>query len=275
MSVTCQPLTKRIARLVGVSRSRVAVGMIALLVAQFAVLPVAASAAPGEQGPGETRGCIILLHGLWRTSLSMKALQWRLEDAGYSVINLSYPSVDHPVQELATIAVEAGLAGCKALGMDRVHFVTHSLGGILVRQYLEHREITGLQRVVMLAPPNRGSQLADYVYSVGFLRPFMPQAVAQLGTSEKSVPRQLGRVNFPLGVIAGTVNQWPFLPGQPEGPGDGTVAVSETLVPGTVDFLELPVGHTFMMWDDDVLEQTVHFLEHGVFRRHTPPFSAP
>jgi hypothetical protein len=144
-----------------------------------------------------------------------------------------------------------------------------------VRQYLAQADIPGLQRVVMLGPPNQGSQMADYAGSLSLLQPLMPQAVAQLGTSEESVPRRLGRAVFQLGVIAGTSNYFPFLPGQPDGTGDGTVAVSETIVSGMTDFIELPVGHSLMMWDDEVLEQVVFFLEHGVFKRPSPPFGAP
>ena len=231
--------------------------------------PLAETAAP------ESASCVVLLHGLGRSSLSMLALQWRLEEEGYQVINPTYPSLTHPIQELSGIAVGEGLAGCAALHLERIHFVTHSLGGILVRQYLEQHAIPGLQRVVMLGPPNQGSQMADYVDSLSLLQPLMPLAVAQLGTSDESVPRQLGRAGFQLGVIAGTTNYLPFLPGQPEGLSDGTVAVSETIVPGMTDFLELPVGHSLMMWDDEVLEQVVFFLQHGIFRRHSPPFSAP
>lgn len=246
---------------------------IALLCSILVCLP--SLAASTEETSPESASCVVLLHGLGRSSLSMLALQWRLEDAGFAVVNPTYPSLTHSVQELSEIAVLEGLAGCAELGTDRVHFVTHSLGGILVRQYLEQRAIPGLQRVVMLGPPNQGSQMADYADSLPLLQPFLPRAVAQLGTSDESVPRQLGRASFQLGVIAGTVNHVPFLPGQPQGLNDGTVAVSETIVPGMTDFIEMPVGHSFMMWDDDVLEQVVFFLEHGMFKRQSPPFSAP
>jgi pimeloyl-ACP methyl ester carboxylesterase len=251
------------------------IAAVKMLVLLLSVTLTSAYCAAGAVNPTPSTTCVVLLHGLGRTSLSMKALQWRLEDAGYGVVNITYPSLAHPVQDLATIAVEDGLAGCAALQLDRVAFVTHSLGGILVRQYLAQNDIPGLQRVVMLGPPNQGSQMAGYLESLVLLEPFLPRAVGQLGISEDSVPRRLGRVNFPLGVIAGTVNHLPFLPGQPDGLGDGTVAVSETLVPGMTDFLELPVSHTFMMWDKDVAEQVIFFLEHGVFNRHSPPFHAP
>ena len=247
-------------------------GALALL---FSLMLASAYTAAGADSATRSANCVVLLHGLGRTSLSMKALQWRLEDAGYGVVNITYPSLSHPIQELSRMAVDEGLAGCAALGLDRVSFVTHSLGGILVRHYLAQHDIPGLQRVVMLGPPNQGSQMADYLESLGLLEPFLPSAVVQLGLSEQSVPRRLGPVSFQLGVIAGTVNHLPFLPGQPDGLGDGTVAVSETLVPGMTDFLELPVSHTFMMWDKDVAEQVIFFLEHGVFNRHSPPFHAP
>jgi hypothetical protein len=120
----------------------------------------------------------------------------------------------------------------------------------------------------MLGPPNQGSQLADYVHSIEFLRLLEPSAVAQLGTGNGSVPRQLGPVDFELGVIAGTVNRRPPILGIPDEPSDGTVTVAETRVPGMADFVELPTSHTFMMWNPDVLVQVLYFLDHGNFDRH-------
>jgi triacylglycerol lipase len=232
----------------------------------------ALSGIESPQAP-EAKPCVILLHGLWRSALSMKHLQWGLEKAGYPVVNEGYPSATLPIQQLASVGVEAGLAGCVALGREeQVAFVTHSLGGILVREYLSEREMEGLHRVVMLGPPNGGSQLAEFAESAALLKPFMPEAITQLGTSDESVPRRLGPVSFELGIIAGTFNYLPFLPGQPEGPSDGTVAVAETIVPGMADFIEMPVSHSFMMWDNDVLAQVIYFLEHGRFERHSPPF---
>jgi hypothetical protein len=209
--------------------------------------------------------CVVLLHGLWRTELSMMAVEWELGDAGYTVANITYPSLLYPIEELAEMAVDAGINECREQGLTRIHFVTHSLGGILVRQYLDTHDIEGLGRVVMMGPPNQGSQLADYVHSLPLLRPLEPEAIAQLTTGEESVPRQLGPVEFELGVIAGNVNRRPPLPGIPDEASDGTVAVAETMVPGMVDFVELPASHTFMMWNPDVLAQVLFFLEHGRF----------
>jgi len=257
----------------GVTR-RLKTVVFALLLSPLAGFSPAYSVTP-QEGSRHSESCVVLLHGLWRSALSMKGLQWQLEESGYQVVNLTYPSLDHPVSELATLAIEQSLAVCRELGLEQVDFVTHSLGGILVREYVAQRDIPGLRRVVMLGPPNGGSQLADYADSTSVLEFFMPQAVAQLGTSESSVPRRLGRVDFQLGVIAGTSNWLPFLPGLPDGPSDGTVGVAETIVPGMMDFLEMPVGHTFMMWDDEVIAQVLFFLEHGNFQRLSPPISAP
>lgn len=227
------------------------------------VLPPPALA---EEAPVEQE-CVVLLHGLWRTELSMKWLQWALDDAGFSTSNPTYPSLRYPIEELAVRAVEQGLYECGLHQPQRIHFVTHSLGGILIRQYTAHHDIPGLHRVVMLGPPNQGSQVADYVYSLDLLQPLSPDAVEQLGTGENSVPLRLGPVSFELGVIAGTASSGGVIPGTPIEASDGTVAVAETKVPGMRDFLELPVGHTFMMWSPAVRDQVVYFLRRGQFDR--------
>lgn len=233
------------------------------------LLPVIAMAQP----PVRPQACVILLHGLWRTELSMKWLQWELEEAGYATSNPTYPSLRYPIEELARRGVGQGLQECARHQPQKIHFVTHSLGGILVRQYLSQAEIPELHRVVMLGPPNQGSEKADYVYSMELLRPLTPDVVEQLGTGEQSIPRRLGPVGFELGIIAGTANQMTLLPGTPAVASDGTVTVQETIVPGMLDFIEMPVGHTFMMWSPAVRDQVLHFLREGRFDHGT--VSAP
>jgi hypothetical protein len=117
----------------------------------------------------------------------------------------------------------------------------------------------------MLGPPNQGSQSADYVYSLDILRPLAPEALEQLGTGDRSIPRRLGAANFELGIIAGTESDLGTLTGASDTPSDGTVAVTETMVPGMVDFIELPVRHSFMMWRAAVRDQVLHFLLKGRF----------
>ena len=231
-------------------------------------------ALPGWAQPPQReqeRECVILLHGLWRSGLSMKFVEWHLQKFDYAIVNVSYPSLLYSIEELAVIAIEKGLHGCADNDTGTINLVTHSLGGILVRQYLSHTDISGLKRVVMLAPPNQGSQVADYLQtSWSAIRLLEPQAALQLGTGTESIPSGLGPVSFELGIIAGTVNRRGLLPGTPEEVSDGTVSTAETVVQGMLDYIELPVSHTSILWNGDVLSQTAFFLQHGRFdKAHT------
>lgn len=209
--------------------------------------------------------CVVLLHGLARSSASMSKLAGALDRAGYVVANVDYPSTTAPIESLAPQAVEAGVASCRARGAAVIHFVTHSLGGILVRQYLAEHEIAGLGRVVMLAPPNQGSEVVDVLGNTLAYRRINGPAGLQLGTGVDSVPRRLGSANFELGVIAGNksinlvLSQ--FLPH----PDDGKVSVESAKLEGMRDFLVVPRTHTFIMRGDDVIRQVVHFLQFGRF----------
>ena len=227
---------------------------------------MAEAPAQAESPPAQ---CVVLLHGIGGFGLILKSMELALEEAGYRVANVSYPSLAEPIESLAVEAVEEGLSRCRADGLSRFHFVTHSMGGILVRQYLSAQEIDGLERVVMLAPPNQGSQFADYVGATPLKRVYEPEVLAQLGTGDESVPRRLGPPDFELGVIAGTRNRRGFLPGSPSEPSDGVVTVEETRTAGMKDFLEVPATHTSMVWNAEVKRQTIHFLRHGRFD-HSP-----
>lgn len=218
-----------------------------------------------EDGITNREVCIILLHGLGRSSVSMKGVQWRLEDEGYVVVNNSYAWLGKSIEEIAPIVIDEGLSDCADLGLSQIGFVTHSMGGILLRQYLHSKPIAGLGRVVMLAPPNQGSTMADHLLANEMLEPLLPESTHQLGTGEDSLPKRLGPVNFELGVIAGTDTRAVLSPGLDDVANDGTVAVQETRVEGMQDFIVLPVDHSFMMWRDTVLDQVVQFLGRGQF----------
>jgi pimeloyl-ACP methyl ester carboxylesterase len=208
--------------------------------------------------------CVVLLHGLWRTENSMRPVEQALADAGFEVRNIAYDSTSHPVEMLAVKAVGDGLAACGAAPL--VHFVTHSLGGILVRQYLEDHDIDNLGRVVMLGPPNQGSEVIDRYGTIPGFRWFSGPAGLQLGTGEASVPRALGPVRFDLGVIAGTRTLNPILSQSLPGPDDGKVSVDSTRVEGMNDHLQMPVSHMFMMRNKEVMEQVIYYLRHGRFQ---------
>jgi len=211
--------------------------------------------------------CVILLHGLARTSVAMAPMAEVLSTRGFQVVNVDYPSREKPIEELAPLAVKKGLAQCAP--EQTVNFVTHSLGGILVRYYLEQNTIDGLGRVVMLAPPNQGSEVVDDLRNVPGFTLLNGPAGLQLGTDAQSIPRRLGPVNFELGVIAGTETFNPLLSQSLPNPDDGKVSVESTKVEGMRDFLALPYTHTFIMRSDSVIEQTIHFLRNGSFDHRT------
>ena len=231
------------------------------------------SAAAGKVG--QTPDCVVLLHGLARTAASMARLEEALTDAGFAVANIDYPSRKHAIEQLAPLAMEEGLAACRSRQAETVHVVTHSLGGILVRYYLaehdlpEHglaeHHLPELGRVVMLGPPNRGSQVVDKLSSLPGFGLWNGPAGFQLGTDKDSLPRQLGPARFVVGVIAGTRSLNPVFSRLLPGPDDGKVALESTKLEGMQDFLALPHTHTFMMRSAEVIRQTIFFLRNGRF----------
>lgn len=214
--------------------------------------------------------CVVLLHGLARTAGAMNSLENSLHDTGFTVANIDYPSTKATVEELAKPAIDKGVAECP---VDvTIHFVTHSMGGILVRYYLENEKLDRLGRVVMLAPPNQGSEVIDDFSDMPGFALINGPAGFQLGTGEESLPRRLGPVHFELGVIAGNKTFNPLLSQSLPNPDDGKVSVESTRVEGMSDFLVVPHSHTFIMHADVVLRQTIHFLREGSFDHSADTF---
>ncbi len=222
--------------------------------------------APGLASAASEQDCVILLHGLSRTSFSMQKMQDVLEGHGYTVSNVHYDSRDGRIEELAQSAISQGLDGCAQHTEGRVHFATHSLGGILVRHYLSRQSIANLGRVVMLAPPNQGSQIIDVFGRVPGFELISGEPASQLGTAgPDSVPARLPPVDFELGVIAGDRSISPIFSWTLPERDDGKVTVESTRVEGMRDFIVMPYTHTFIMQRQAVIEQVLHFLQHGHF----------
>jgi triacylglycerol lipase len=210
--------------------------------------------------------CVVLLHGLARTSSSMNKMESELQDEGYATANINYPSREFEIAELADIAVGEGLTACRAKDdVEKIHFVTHSLGGILVRQFLSTASIDELGRVVMLGPPNQGSNAVDELDGVPGFDWMNGPAGRQLGKGTASVPLALGPVEFELGVIAGNRSIDPITSAVLENPDDGRVSVEDTKVEGMNDFVVVEHSHAFMMRMRKPIELTKTFLRSGSF----------
>lgn len=215
----------------------------------------------------ESRDCVVLLHGLAGAPVWLKRLEWSLERQGYEVHSISYPSTRLPIERLAHEHLAPAVERIKVSPGRKIHFVTHSLGGLLLRQYLRDSAPGNLGRVVMLGPPNQGSEIADWLKGNWFYKLVLGPGGQQLGTSTNDFPRQLGPVNFPLGVIAGDLSFNPLFSQRLPGPDDGKVSVASTRVDGMSDFLVARSSHTWLIWKRTVIEQVAAFLETGQFQR--------
>ncbi len=207
--------------------------------------------------------CVVLLHGLARSAGSMEPLAEKLEAHGYRSVNIDYPSTDYPIETLADMAVKTGVRQCG--DAPQIHFVTHSMGGILLRQYLSVGTLERLGRVVMLGPPNQGSEVVDKLGEMPGFELINGAAGLQLGTGADSVPNRLGPANFDLGIIAGTSSINLILSSLIPGDDDGKVSVERARLQGMSDFMTVPVSHPLLMRDREVMRQVLHFLDTGRF----------
>ncbi|MBP6918133.1 MAG: hypothetical protein KBB94_04400 [Legionellaceae bacterium] len=207
--------------------------------------------------------CVILLHGLARTNHSMAKLESTLKKHHYMVVNDNYPSTKKSIEQLANEFIPPMLYQCLKHHPKYIHFVAHSLGGMMVEHYLQTHTITKLGTVIMLSPPNHGSPLADLLHNNKIVQLILGPSIQALTTQIKE--SSLKRGPYKIGIIAGSRSLNPFGAFIFDEPNDGIVPVSSTKMKPMNDFIVLPVTHTFMMRNEQVITQILCFLKRGHF----------
>lgn len=251
------------------TRSRVIAWLSGGLLAASMLLARPAVANPSASGM--PRDTVVLLHGLGRASGAMDYLAGRLDKAGYEVIGIDYPSRKLPANALLALIRQQVISCCAY--KRRVHFVGHSLGGLLIRGLLEARPLNNLGRVVLLGSPNHGSELADRLKAadLDWANAVAGPTALSLGTAADSFPNRLKAPYYEVGVIAGDRSLNPIGSWLIPGPDDGMVSIASTRLAGMSDFLIAPADHIMMRYSDSIASAVIHFLRHGRF----PPPDTP
>lgn len=207
---------------------------------------------------------IVLLHGIMRTKWSMAILAWVFERKNYQVLNINYPSRKFPLEKLAEI-IHPQIIEFSQTFSGKIHFVGHSMGGLLIRAYINKYHPKNLGRVLMMGTPNQGSQIADFVKNWWLFKKLYGPAGSQLITNQNDFREIFGEVNYELGIIAGNRSLdliGSKIIGQES---DGKVAVENTKIAGMKDFITIKVDHTLMPHNRKVIKNAVAFIENGSF----------
>ncbi|MEZ0261527.1 MAG: esterase/lipase family protein [Alphaproteobacteria bacterium] len=211
---------------------------------------------------------VVLLHGIGRTAATMTSLQRSLEKHGYTVLNLDYPSRKYTIEALA-LRLKPKIEEFNAGNGNKIHFVGYSMGGLVIQSFLAKYRPDNLGRVVVMATPNEGSEVADALNARFVYRSFFGPAGGQLTTEHRTAGLEVPEIDYDLGCIAGDrtvdpISSYILI----NGPDDGKVSVkSATGVKGAKDHIVVHASHTFINMNSDAIKQTRYFLEHGKFRR--------
>ncbi len=214
----------------------------------------------------QNKGLIVLLHGILRSKYDMALLETFFKKNGYTTLNILYPSREHNLEDLSEFVHEKIVASPDFNDSLPMNFVTHSMGGLITRYYIAQHKPKNLGKVVMLGPPNTGSEFADWLLETEILSPLFQKifgpASQQLSTTHKHIDTS---IDYPLGVIAGNKSINPLSPWVLDGEHDGVVPVERTKIEGMADHIVMPATHSFMMFNPDVMHQALHFLNHDKF----------
>ena len=217
------------------------------------------------EGPGDT---VVLVHGLrWWTQDGMDRLGRRLNKDGYRVVIVEYPSRALAGEEIIKRYVDTAVKEHVIPAQRPFHVVAHSMGSVLSHAYLQEAAPSNLGRVVFIATPHAGTEIADIAGRVAIARRLAGPAVASQRTTESPLRERLREPRFPLGVIMGDRSRLPFLSPLINGSDDGAVPVNGGRIPGAQDFIVLHEGHLDMLRSDETFAQVRHFLREGSFDR--------
>lgn len=208
---------------------------------------------------------VIVLHGITKTNRIMYLLSKRIANAGFEVYNITYPYKSHTIQEIADFLndklIELGVDK-----KDRINIVGHSMGGLVARAYINRYKPQNLHRVVMIATPNHGSELADAMKNWWIYRlKFGNKSGQQLSTDQRELSDDLGKVNYDLGIVAGVTWVNPVFSAILPGDDDGLVSVESTKLDGMNEHIIIDFAHTLGIMYKTVSKQVISYLKYGRF----------
>lgn len=213
--------------------------------------------------------CVVLVHGLWRSGFAMRSIASDLEDYGFHTVRIDYPSTKMEIPQLAEEFVPDGVKLCQQTGAEKIHLVTHSMGGILARQYLQNHKLPQGSRVVMLSPPNQGSDLSKKFHDSSWYQWLVGPAGASLTQDDSGIINQLLEIDEPVGVIA-AYRSWSLWPESwLSSPNDGTVSVKSMMLKEMDDLILVNSGHATMRYEEEIHHQIRHFIKTGAFDHNT------
>jgi pimeloyl-ACP methyl ester carboxylesterase len=214
-----------------------------------------------------TQDGVVLLHGISRTARSFRKMQTALEGRGFATLNQDYASRRKALEALAEDIHPA--IQRFADGIDgSVHFVGHSMGGLLARVYIARHRPARLGRVVMLGTPNSGSEIADRLKHIGAYRAWFGPAGQQLVTQrDATIAAMFPPIDYPVGIIAGNRSVDPIMSAFLPKPHDGRVSVENTRLDGMADHIIVGTSHPWLVRNGRAIEQAITFVRDGSFRR--------
>lgn len=235
---------------------------LSILIFIIGLIVSASSTVQTQQKSTTKKDIVVLIHGLGRGKSIMVPLQERLEVAGFKTVLIDYRSINRsPVQILAEVSKQIDTIRIDT--DQQIHFVGHSLGGLIIRAFLDSHSVKNLGKAVLIGSPNKGTPFVDHFRDAWWLK-LVGTAASSLGTDEKSFPRSLRPPYYPVGVIAGistTFNNDDFIPGED----DGIVPVESTKVEGMKDFILVEVSHSSLPKNELVAQHVIEFLKNGNF----------